>query len=392
MLTLIACAETDSKNKATDSVTEKKVPQIESPVHLKLPDKGVNKLNVSEFADTILYIPLETNSKSLLGGVFRTQITEDGILINSLGKLFLFSKDGKFIRQIGKQGKGPGEYQFVNDFVAVRDTIFISPSSKQTLIKYSINGDFIEELSLPDHFRMTWFDITSQKKFVSYKGLQSGKLYVLNNNLSEIDTITINYNARANPFPTAQFDRYDQTLQNGSERRLLFTDYISDTIWDISNGKKEIGYILNMGDKLIPEKYRFERFGRDHEGFEKVAAPYQKIKIVETPSFLFLFQKGWVEEDIINTIYIYDVAESSIKKYETPYIFDDLVSKQNLIPLYSSNDCIMAIISPMELKEELKKKSGEDSPSPLWLRQMASVDENDNPILVIMPVRNKILK
>lgn len=236
---------------------------------------------------------------------------------------------------------------------------------------------------------MTWFDITSQKKFVSYKGLQSGKLYVLNNNLSEIDTITINYNARPNPFPTAQFDRYDQTLQNGSERRLLFTDYISDTIWDISNGKKEVGYILNMGDKLIPERYRFERFGLDHEGFEKITAPYQKIRMVETPSFLFLFQKGWVEEDIINTTYIYDVAERSMKKFETPYVFDDLVGKINLIPLYSSNDCIMATINPMELKEQLKKKNVEYALSPLWLEQMAKVSENDNHILVIMPVRNK---
>lgn len=120
---LISCAQKEPKNKADNVVGNKKGTTVEIPVHLKLPDKGVKELNVSEFADTIFYVPLETNSKSLLSGIFRTQLIEDGILISSLGKLFLFAKNGKFIRQIGKQGKGPGEYQFVTDFVATDDTI-----------------------------------------------------------------------------------------------------------------------------------------------------------------------------------------------------------------------------------------------------------------------------
>jgi len=392
VLSLIACAQKKTNSQTLTAGTEDKTRTTEIPIHLKLPDRGADKLNVSEFADTVLYIPLETNSQSLIKGIYRTQIIGEHILLNCNDKLLLFSKSGKFIRQIGRKGKGPGEYNYVTDFVAVGDTIFISPSSKQTLIKYTINGDFIEELSLPDQFRMTWFDMTHQKKFVSYQGLQSGNLYILDKDLRTIDAITINYNARANPFPTALIDRFDHTMQNGSERRLLFTDYMNDTIWDLSNGRKEVGYVLNLGDKILPEKYRPERFGLEHEQWMKVAVPYQKIKMVETPYFLFIFQKGWTEEDIINTTYIYYIAEKKIAKYETPYIFDDLVGKQNLIPLYSSSDCILATINPFELKEELKKKTDRDSASSSWLEQMSKVKEDDNPILVIIPVRNKTLK
>ncbi|MCG8309905.1 MAG: hypothetical protein MI975_21085 [Cytophagales bacterium] len=240
---------------------------------------------------------------------------------------------------------------------------------------------------------MSWFDITPGKVFVSYTEIDRGKLYLFDNNLSSIDTITIDHNAPENPAPYMMVDPFDYSFQNGSERRLLFSSYMSDTIWDISNGRKNVGYILNLGDKLLPEKYRYSRFKGDFDRFQKVAAPYQKVKLMDTPSCLFIFQKGWTEQEL-NSIYIHDTAENTTHKYETPYIFDDLVGKRNLVPRYSSDNCIIATITPIELKEELKNKgikfkSGENAPSPLWIEQMEKVKEDDNQILVLIPVRNK---
>ncbi|VAW25165.1 hypothetical protein MNBD_BACTEROID01-356 [hydrothermal vent metagenome] len=304
--------------------------------------------------------------------------------------------NGKFIRQIGKKGNGPGEYLIIFDFVVISDTIFISSTGKRSLIKYSVNGDFIEEFPTPGQHKMSWFSITPEKVFVSYNGLQNGKLYLFNKYLTKVDTVTIDYNAPKDSAPYMLADTYDYTFQNGGEKRFLFTNYMSDTVWYIHNCKKKIGYILNLGDKLLPEKYRYERLKGDFDRFMKVAIPYQKIKLLETPSFLFLFQKGWTEQNV-NSIYVHDLAENTTLKYETSYIFDDLVGKQNLVPRYTSNNCILATINPIELKKELKNKrdyakTGEDTPSPAWVEQINKVKEDDNQILVIMPVRNKTLK
>lgn len=368
----------------------------ETTFFINLPKTEENKLRVSEFADTVVYIPLETNSNSLLRRVRQIQIINNHILVNDGNKLLLFSMDGKFVRQIGKKGKGPGEYLIIFDFGVISDTIFISSTGKRSLIKYSINGEFIEEVLTPDRHEMSWFDITPEKNFVEYSGLNSGRLYVFDENLSKVDTVTLDFDAPENPPPFMISDSYDHSFQYGSENKFLFTSYMSDTIWDISNGLKKAAYVLNLGDKILPAEYRIERLQGDTERFLKVAAPYQKIKLVETPSFLFLFQKSWTEGDI-NSTYIYDVAENTIRKFKTPYIFDDLVGKINLVPCYSSNNCILAAINPFELMEQLKNKSnkaktGEDTPSPLWIEQMKKINEDDNSILVIMPVRNKTLK
>ena len=357
--------------------------------HINLPQKGERKLNVSEIADTVLYIPLETTPQSLIKRIDKIQIIGDKILLDCNDKLLLYSQSGKFIRQIGQKGNGPGEYNYVCTSVARGDTIYISPTNKRTIIKYLLNGDFVGEKLLPGHFQMGWFDMTPDGEFVSYADLARGKLDVLDRNLSKINQLIINYNAPASTPPTMYSNMYDYSLQNGSERRLLFTDYMSDTIWNISKGRKEVGYILNMGDKILPERYRFERFGFDHQAWVKAAAPYQKIKMVETPDYLFLFQKGWTTEKILNTIYIYNRADKTIKRYDTPYMYDDLVGKRNLNVLYSSHDCLMAVVNPFELKEELKKEqaesqTGKDAPVPAWLKQMSKVKEDDNPILVII--------
>lgn len=382
------CTSKGNKKEITSTTAAK----VDKQIHIDLPATGESKLNVSEFADTILYIPLETNAKSFLKRVVQIHITDNYIFINGGDQLLLFSKEGKFIRQIGRKGKGLGEHLLIFGFIVVRDSVYISSSGKRSLLKYNVNGKFLEEL--PTLAQLPRFNVTPDNRIVSFIDI-SGKLIFFDRKLKGINTITIDHNVSDKRAIYSWWDDFDTFFQK-SEHRLLFTNYMSDTIWDISNGRKDISYIMNLGDQLLPEKYRVENFLGDFQRFEKTAARYQKVNLFETPSFLFLFQKGWIENNI-NSTYIHDLATNSTRKFESPYIFDDLVSKQNLVPNYTSNNCIVATLNPVEFIDELKKvnkqnKTGTESPSPLWLKQMAKITENDNPILVIMPVRNKTKK
>ncbi|MCG8309682.1 MAG: 6-bladed beta-propeller, partial [Cytophagales bacterium] len=127
---LLGCSTKDKKQVQKPVDSDKK----EATALLRLPKMGENMLTTSEFADTVLYIPLETNSQSLFKKISQIQLINDNILISSTHRLLLFTKKGKFIRQIGKKGKGPGEYLLIFDFVAISDTIFISSSGKRSLI------------------------------------------------------------------------------------------------------------------------------------------------------------------------------------------------------------------------------------------------------------------
>ncbi len=66
------------------------------------------KMNFSEFAKDITYVPLETNDNVTIGGKWQppTHITNNHIFYGEM----MFTRDGKFVRRLGKQGQGPGEY------------------------------------------------------------------------------------------------------------------------------------------------------------------------------------------------------------------------------------------------------------------------------------------
>lgn len=382
MIFLFSCASGGHKKDITSTA-----PVKEELIHINLPATGENKLNVSEFADTVIYVPLETNSQSFLRRIVQLQLTDKYIFINGFDRLLLFSKEGKFIRQIGRKGKGPGEYTFIFNFIVIQDTVFISSSYKRSLIKYTVNGDFLEEQ--PTSSQLARFNTTPDNRIVWYNQ-DKGNLVFFDRKLTQVDTISVDYNVSPERSTYSWWDDFDTYFQK-SEHRLLFANYMSDTIWDISNGQKEIGYVLNLGKQLLPEDYRVEYSQGDFERFKRNATPYQKINLFETSSFLFLFQKGWIDKEI-NSTYLHDRSANTIRRFDSPAVFDDLVGKVNLSPDYTSNNCIIATINPVELIDELKKdqkqeKTDTGNPSPEWLKQMEKVRENDNQVLVIMPVR-----
>jgi hypothetical protein len=64
-----------------------------------------NEFKLSDIAEDVEYVPLETNDKCLIGRVSNAVLTEEYIFYGN----FQFDRKGKFIRQVHKTGQGPGE-------------------------------------------------------------------------------------------------------------------------------------------------------------------------------------------------------------------------------------------------------------------------------------------
>ena len=104
--------------------------------------------------------------------------------------IFLFDKNGKFIRIIGTQGRGPNEYINFVDFSIDNDSIFIlSTIGTESIIScYSEYGQF--QFSKVIQISATSFErIKGNYLFnVSYnKILHSHRLYLFNKELEIID-------------------------------------------------------------------------------------------------------------------------------------------------------------------------------------------------------------
>ena len=85
----------------------------------------LSEIKSSQFIDQFEYIPLETNEKCLIGNDYHALVLKDYILIYHIKYCYVFDKrTGKFLFELSKYGRGPGEYNnsllaydFVNSIV-----------------------------------------------------------------------------------------------------------------------------------------------------------------------------------------------------------------------------------------------------------------------------------
>lgn len=117
---------------------------------------GVGKgrvLKLSEIAESIEYIPLETNSEAVIGKIFADRIFyEKGFfyLMEQNRSIIIHDNDGKYFNKINKLGRGPQEYDttFTVDIDLKTGNISVLASNK--IIEYSLDGDFKKVVNYRD--------------------------------------------------------------------------------------------------------------------------------------------------------------------------------------------------------------------------------------------------
>lgn len=117
--------------------------------------KGIEtkkEIKLSEVASEIKYIPLETTAESLLGQEILDVTLAGGYLfVSDYKKLFQFTPEGKFVRQIGKVGQGPGEYTESILGVSYNETlkeVYLSDPRQKKLHVYSFDGTFLRDINM----------------------------------------------------------------------------------------------------------------------------------------------------------------------------------------------------------------------------------------------------
>lgn len=366
----------NNKNPNSDNrseVKDKIVPQI-----INFPESGEDTLNASFFADTVIHIPLETTKESFIDYIDQIWMADSYILINCRqAGLLLFQQDGKFVSKIGKRGRGPGEYGIIFHFDVISDTIYISSSGRRGFLRYKFDGTFCDEIKF--NYQPIYFSTTFDQKLACYV-MEEGKIFVYNKNLySPPDTIVVEYGVTKGRYIYSFITDKNMAYLQKTPTGLLFYDYMSDTIWNIANTKKEPTFIVNMKNKL-PRDQGVE-FG--HKNWSQMVTSYQLVHLLPFPTFMFIYQKHW-RGGGYDAIYIENTKTGVIKRFDRSWIYDDIVSLERLwvLEYVYSLDYLVAISFPPERDPKKIKDNVKPSPSPLWLDQMKTVTVEDNPILV----------
>ncbi|EXZ24743.1 hypothetical protein M086_1455, partial [Bacteroides fragilis str. S13 L11] len=109
---------------------------------------------LSEIADSIRYIPLETNNKCLIRGLKGSNIirTKEYFFLPWIDKLFQYTKDGKFIRTLGRKGGGPGEFNWIMqiDVDEKKGLVYMLTTTGKINIYSMETGKFIRAMKVPN--------------------------------------------------------------------------------------------------------------------------------------------------------------------------------------------------------------------------------------------------
>ena len=99
-------------------------------------------LPLSTLGKEIEYIALESSPDCLIGSISSLWMNDSLIVVSGGTQVYLFNRSGMFIRTIGSNGRGPGEYTYARLSVDPFNNL-IRINASRSMLTYDFNGDFL---------------------------------------------------------------------------------------------------------------------------------------------------------------------------------------------------------------------------------------------------------
>jgi len=255
---------------------------------------GVGKsrlINISDIADSVEYVPLETNPESILTPLHRIFYEKGTVYYpQNNGNIQIFDSKGKYVQTFNRCGRGPEEYEQLEyiDINNVNGNICIVTFKR--ILEYTKNGVFIKTIAFPDEESFKRYTVLPFKNLCEFYILAKSSMYIHSiYSAFVIDTLSkirIKIDTPRDQLDLLK-DRKDN-LQAMDTYLFKFKDKIrvvsgnNEAILSIDhNLSVDTAYIINYG------KYNIV-----NAGSEKITpeSPYlwRKSKFVESNNYLFM--------------------------------------------------------------------------------------------------------
>lgn len=200
------------------------------------PDKVEKFIDISPMlSDSIDIIPLETTDECLLSNIERLTFYKGYfyILDGTSRNIFVFDEAGRFVRTVGKQGGGPGEYSAISFFDIMGDSIFISSRLGFRCIIYDRETNDVIHYFTSKVSRVNGFCLNGNAYFIT----NYEKVEEENFNLCKLDLATGKVVDKFIPFDEKLAKYSNIGLMNGVSKykdSVYVTYPYNDTIYQIT--------------------------------------------------------------------------------------------------------------------------------------------------------------
>ena len=353
-------------------------------------------LDLSEIANDIIYIPLANDS--LLEYIMKAvQFKDEFYVTDNKSNFFRFNEKGVLLNPIGRRGRGPGEYRYVDDFEINPKTghVFISGGKPDQLMQFSNEGEFIKSIDL-------------SKKYINSIGMSEENLVLFyfdgaehnkeNMELlgSEGDLIKSYQNKYEFQRGKAIVSFYGECIMYNYNDKLHFKEIFSDTIFYLEGETMIPEIILNSGNKGFTPEIRTKVINETsidpRAVSESLIKSVKQQNLFESGNFIF-YSFGYNRK---SRMLIYNKSTGETVAIDNKRgITNDLDGGPQVhLKMGNDNHSAFSWISAFELIEYVASDAFKNS-TPKYpekkkeLERLAnSLNENDNPVLMLVKLKD----
>ncbi|MEA1877266.1 MAG: 6-bladed beta-propeller [Bacteroidota bacterium] len=337
---------------------------------------------MSELMKSVRLIPLETNNDCLMSHIFQLEFHNDMIFIIDFptkNGVLVFDKEGRFLRSIGREGKGPGEYTDMASFSILTgaNRIYLNDRGARKTSEYDLDGNFIRDIQTPVKPADLRF-VSENKYFVHYP--KDYYLRLIDMKVSEPMLFIPHVNG---------YNGYGKAIYTQSDQSYLYSPSYHDSIYSLEEDSIVLQYAFEFG----PYQWSGEDQVAEYARTKGMSYPANKL----TPAGPYF--------DFGNLFYFLLFIEDKDNRYTIdPFLW--MKEDEKLIRLGDDSDDILfcssaypVAITPqnewvaplgayelIESKDKIKQNQSFRYSKKL-LQQIENLKEDDNPVLAIFELK-----
>jgi hypothetical protein len=323
-------------------------------------------------------IALETSPKSIVARVDKVLVTDDYIFILDMlvsRTIFMFSKNGEFIRKIGDFGLGPEEIEGPIDFFIDDSKLYILDMGIRVKV-FDLEGKFLESDNVLSLGAIKFQKVANSDIFCFVSGMDDYNLKVTDKNFKIISS----YFPYQNPYYDAGI--VNPIYKSQIDGSLIFRRNLNDTLFRIdNNGIKSPYRYFDFGSKSVINS-GLDPIKDVGDLFWSKLVPYSMIwYYYESNSHGLL---GFRLDDEL-WFYIHSKNSSKVSHLiKRSLLINDLTFEQESYPIAVDGDYIVFLVESPNYIRGLSQSDNEVENYFFEKEDLKTIDYESNPLLLFV--------
>ncbi|MDR0995556.1 MAG: 6-bladed beta-propeller [Tannerella sp.] len=344
---------------------------------------------LSHLALSLEYVPLETIDSSLISHIQSVRATKDFFFVRDIKGLLQFDRHGKFLRRIGSQGKGPGQYTFLKA-VAVNEKaglLYLYVYMQQKALVYDFKGNFLREIPVPDNHGLRLLNDSILTAVLSDRsgGMGAGGLELANLQGKTLKKFPCE-DAHTQKHGDAFLEMVGFTTQLYRFGGNLFYKYgYGDTVCQVTPKALLPRYVVEAGKYALPPELRYDMMNGDAERFSKETSQYMRMGFMEFTDYVLMPYTGW--GNLFGTepfrLAVYNKKTGNCFSVKGDTLPNDMDHLQPFYPDLAIDDNSALMICPAAKLFARIQKLPKNRVPPV----LQKLKEDDNPILLLVHLK-----